>query len=123
MGQDLGQSHHRHLFGSDHRIEAGGNHALAAHAEELGALALVLTIARKLPLKRIDQQRAVVLAAGLARRDEDPGWHPFACCACCSSALIIDGSVARASQSAIARVSRPAPHDFLPPPRTILPLE
>jgi asparagine synthetase B (glutamine-hydrolysing) len=34
VADDLGQPHHRHIFGADHALQAGRGHALAAHAEE-----------------------------------------------------------------------------------------
>ncbi len=68
---DLGQPHHRHLLGADDALEAGSGHARPAHAEEAGGLAG----GGKPLLECLDHQRPIVLAAGLAGRDEDGGGH------------------------------------------------
>ena len=68
---NLGQAHHGHIFRADYALQAGGGHALAAHAEEPGCPAGC----GELFFQRLNQQRAVVLAAGLACRDEDVGGH------------------------------------------------
>ena len=71
MEDDLGEAHDGHVFGADDALQAGGSHARAAHAEEGGCPAG----GGELPLKRVDQQGAILLAAGLACRDEDGGGH------------------------------------------------
>jgi len=73
MADDLGEAHDGHLFGADDAIEARCGHALAAHAEELRRLAS----GGKLLFERGNYERAVVLAAGLACRDENAGRHFF----------------------------------------------
>jgi hypothetical protein len=39
VADHLGDAHDRHIFRADDALEAGGNHAIAAHAEEAGCLA------------------------------------------------------------------------------------
>ena len=67
MANHFGQPHDRHVFRADDALDPGSGHALAAHAEEAGGLAGC----GKLLLERVGQHRSVVLAAGLACRDED----------------------------------------------------
>ena len=71
VAHDLGQPHDGHLLGAHHALQARGRHARPAHAEEAGRL----SGCGKLFLQRGDQQRSVVLAAGLSCRDEDRGGH------------------------------------------------
>ena len=71
VAKDLGKAHHRHIFRAHHALQAGRGHPFPAHAEELGRL----PGCGKLLFKRLNQQRAVVLAAGFACRDEDGGGH------------------------------------------------
>ena len=71
VAQDLGQAHHRHLLGTDDAFQTSGFHARSAHSKDGRGLAGVL----QLLAQSSDQQRAVVLAAGLACRDKDAGSH------------------------------------------------
>src|SRR5580698_297234 len=67
VAHDFGESHDGHVFRADDAFEAGGCHALAAHAVELSVW--------KPAAKSRNQQRAVVFAAGFAGRDEQGGGH------------------------------------------------
>ena len=73
VADDFGEAHDGHLLGADDALKARSGHALATHAEVAGRL----VGGGKLLLERGDYQRAVVLAAGFACRDEDRGWHCF----------------------------------------------
>ena len=75
MEQDFGQAHDRDIFRADDALEAGGGHALAAHAVEGGGLAA----GGELLSEFADQQGAVVLAAGFACRDENGRVHRWSC--------------------------------------------
>jgi len=73
VANDLGEPHDGHLLGADDALEARRGHALAAHAEETCRLGGD----GKARFECRDYQRAVVLAAGLACRDEDALAHVF----------------------------------------------
>jgi hypothetical protein len=62
MADDFGDAHDGHVFRADDAIEAGGDHAIAAHAEE-GA---VWPVAASL-LQGFNEERAVVLRRWLRR--------------------------------------------------------
>ena len=69
VADHFSDSHNRHIFRPDNDLEPCGSHALAAHAEESSGL----TRGGKTLLERLDQEGAVMLATGFARRDEDVG--------------------------------------------------
>ena len=74
MADDFGDAHDGHVFRADDAIEAGGDHAISAHAEEICGLAGVCELA----LEGLNEECAVVFAAGFAGRDEEGGGH--GCC-------------------------------------------
>jgi len=67
---DLGDAHDRHVLGADNAVETGLGHARATHAEELRCDPFWSEVLAE----GVDEPRAIVLAAGLAGRDED-GWR------------------------------------------------
>ena len=69
MADDFGDAHDGHIFGADDANESGLDHARAAHADEGG----IATGQGELVAQLIDEQGAIVLAAGLAGGNEDGG--------------------------------------------------
>ena len=67
VAHHFGDAHDRHVFGTDHALQAGRGHLRPAHAEEVRRPAVF----RQAPFQRLNQQRPIALAACLAGRDED----------------------------------------------------
>ncbi len=65
VADNFGDSHYRHVFGPNDAIQAGRLHALAAQPKERRV--------RREGADRMDQERAVMLSARLARGEKDTG--------------------------------------------------